>query len=308
MDGSGIKERTLGLSLENLKTFVMAADAGSFSEAARRMGKAQSRVSTAIGNLEIDLGLTLFDRSGKYPVLSPEGEALLRNSRQILAQCSALEDHAKIFSGGIEPRFNLAADELIPPALLAKVLGQFQEIFPETELELFTGTLGDISTMVESGRADFGIEIPVFQPSGKCDWRHAGELNFVVVAAPSHPLSALATVTRRDLEAHLQLVPVSRGGEHEAASFLFGRRSWQIEDSRVLRELAIRGYGWGGIAEYLVMDDLKHRRLVKLPVTFGDHPLNGGIYLIWRKKQVFGKAGEWLKEAFAKALGSHVSV
>lgn len=115
-------------------------------------------------------------------------------------------------------------------------------------------------------------------------------------------------VTKRDLEKHLQLVPVSRGGEREAESFLLGRRSWQIEDSHVLRELVIRGHGWGGIAEYLVMDDLKHHRLVKLPVTFGDHPLNGGIYIIWRKERVFGKAGEWLKDAFTKALGGNVAI
>ncbi|MCG8636741.1 MAG: LysR family transcriptional regulator [Desulfobacterales bacterium] len=297
----------MGVSLENLKAFVAAADAGSFSEAARRMGKAQSRVSTSISNLEVDLGLSLFDRSGKFPVLSPEGETLLRDSRQVLSLCKALEDRARVFCSGIEPRFKLAADELIPPALLAKVLGQFQERFPETELEFFTGTLGDISAMVETGRADLGIEVPVFQPSEKCDWRNVGELNFVVVASPSHPLSALPVVRRRDLESHLQLVPVSRRGEREAESFLFGKRSWQIEDSRVIRELAVKGYGWGGIAEYLVMDDLKHGRLVKLPVIFGDHPLNSGIYLIWRKARVFGRAGEWIKEAFARALGGDVT-
>ena len=48
------------------------------------MGKAQSRISTAIGNLEIDLGVVLFDRRGKYPILTPEGETLLRESRQIM--------------------------------------------------------------------------------------------------------------------------------------------------------------------------------------------------------------------------------
>ena len=51
-------------SLEQLKTLLVAAQAGSFSAAARQLGKAQSVVSTAIANLEIDLGLELFDRSG----------------------------------------------------------------------------------------------------------------------------------------------------------------------------------------------------------------------------------------------------
>ncbi len=48
-------------SLEHLEVFVAVVEAGSFSEAARRLGNAQSRVSTTIANLETDLGVELFD-------------------------------------------------------------------------------------------------------------------------------------------------------------------------------------------------------------------------------------------------------
>ena len=51
-------------SLDQLQAFVSAADHGSFSAAARQLGKAQSAVSTAVINLEIDTGVDLFDRSG----------------------------------------------------------------------------------------------------------------------------------------------------------------------------------------------------------------------------------------------------
>ena len=46
-----------------MQQFVVTAEAGSISAAARRLGKAQSAVSTAIAMLEADLGLVLFDRS-----------------------------------------------------------------------------------------------------------------------------------------------------------------------------------------------------------------------------------------------------
>lgn len=58
-------------SPESLIAFVEAASLGSFSAAARKLGKSQSTVSTAIAHLEIDLGLTLFDREKRYPVLTP---------------------------------------------------------------------------------------------------------------------------------------------------------------------------------------------------------------------------------------------
>jgi DNA-binding transcriptional LysR family regulator len=59
---SGWNER-MHWTLDQLRKFVATADCGSFSVAARQLGKAQSAVSTAIGLLEADLGLELFDRS-----------------------------------------------------------------------------------------------------------------------------------------------------------------------------------------------------------------------------------------------------
>lgn len=60
---------------DQIQAFVMAAELGSFSAAARQMGKVQSAVSTAIANLEIDAGVELFDRSGRAPVLTEEASA-----------------------------------------------------------------------------------------------------------------------------------------------------------------------------------------------------------------------------------------
>ena len=71
-------------NIENFRAFVLAAELGSFSAAARQMGKAQSAVSTAIANLEIDCDVLLFDRSSRNPVLTKAGEALLASAKGIL--------------------------------------------------------------------------------------------------------------------------------------------------------------------------------------------------------------------------------
>ncbi len=292
----------MGISLEYLDAFVTAADAGSFSAAARRMGKAQSRVSTAIGNLEIDFGVTLFDRRGKYPILTPEGETLLRESRQILDRLKALTDHANIIAGGVEPRLRVACDELVPTTLVADLLGQFNPRFPATELELLTGVMGDISDMVVSGRADLGIEVPLGQPDGRCDWRHLGHLEFIIVAAATHPLARLARVSQDDLAPYLQLVPVSRGGERESEAFIFGSRVWHVENSQIVRELIVGGEGWGALAEYQIREDLEAGRLVRLPVVFGKSMFTAGIYLVNGKGVRLGPAATWFANAFVKAI------
>ncbi|MBC7608342.1 MAG: LysR family transcriptional regulator, partial [Polaromonas sp.] len=72
-------------SPEALTAFAEAATLGSFSAAARKLGKGQSTVSSAIANLEVDLGLTLFDRSSRKPALTAHGKVMLRRVQDILA-------------------------------------------------------------------------------------------------------------------------------------------------------------------------------------------------------------------------------
>ena len=58
------------LTLDQLRTFATVADAGSFRAAAAKLGRVQSAVSHAIANLEAQLGVALFDRSARRPVLT----------------------------------------------------------------------------------------------------------------------------------------------------------------------------------------------------------------------------------------------
>ena len=68
-------------SLDQLQMFVQAVHSGSFSAAARKLGKTQSTVSTAIAHLEADLGVRLFNRSGRYPQLTEAGRQVLGHAQ-----------------------------------------------------------------------------------------------------------------------------------------------------------------------------------------------------------------------------------
>jgi DNA-binding transcriptional LysR family regulator len=69
------------LALDQLLVFATVADAGSFARAARRLGRAQSAITYAIGRLEAEIGASLFDRSAYRPVLNATGQALLPRAR-----------------------------------------------------------------------------------------------------------------------------------------------------------------------------------------------------------------------------------
>src|SRR5260370_12725705 len=67
------------LALDQMRVLIAVAEAGSFSAAARRLGRVQSAISQAMQVLEETLRVTLFDRSGKIPVLTDAGRMVLND-------------------------------------------------------------------------------------------------------------------------------------------------------------------------------------------------------------------------------------
>ena len=76
------------LSLDQLRVLVAIADAGSFSAAGRRIGRAQSAISQAVAGLEATQGVQLFDRSGHRPQLTEIGRLLVDQARMVLASAA----------------------------------------------------------------------------------------------------------------------------------------------------------------------------------------------------------------------------
>src|SRR3984885_7074207 len=97
-----------GVSLDQLRTFIAAADAGSFSAAARRLNRAQSAVSQTISGLEARLRVNLFDRTGRYPLLTEQGRQILIDARTVAAGIDQLKARAKGMAGGREAELSVA--------------------------------------------------------------------------------------------------------------------------------------------------------------------------------------------------------
>ena len=117
-------------TLDQLRHFVAAADAGSFSAAARQLGRAQSAVSTSLGLLEADLGVELFDRSHRNATLTQAGDVLLQEARELLRQAAGLEQRALSFAAGQDARLCVALDEALPYLVLGELVKEVSARFP----------------------------------------------------------------------------------------------------------------------------------------------------------------------------------
>jgi DNA-binding transcriptional LysR family regulator len=290
----------MSLNLEHLKAFIAAAESGSFSAAARRLGKVQSAVSTAIMNLEIDLGVDLFDRSGKLPVLTEEGNALLRDARHIVTRGAEMEERARTLSLGMEHRVTIATDEMAPPDVLNRVLADFAQTFAHVELECLFAALGDVAELVTSGRAEIGLMTPLRQDAPtSLNFRLLHNLEFTVVAAPEHPLSAMIGPTVDDLAAYREVIPTSRGGERLDEKAVIGNTVWLAENYYIVRSIVESGVGWAFLPTSLTQESLAAGRLVELPVEFKGATITAPIYLIWPRGRTLRPAARWLQRTLA---------
>src|SRR5258706_15746552 len=103
-----------GVSLDQLRTFIAAVDEGSFSAASRKLLRSQSVVSETVSNLEEQIGVPLFDRSGRYPKLTPAGVVLFADARSIVTGVDLLKARATGIAVGLEPELSAALDVFYP--------------------------------------------------------------------------------------------------------------------------------------------------------------------------------------------------
>ncbi len=136
-------------SPEALTAFVEAVDSGSFSAAARRLRKSQSTISTAIANLEADLGVILFDRATRQPTLTRRG-AGAELCQSDSAASERLDELAVSLSGETEPRLTFVLSDTLHPDVLEDLLVQFDRRFPHTEFECLIGEDEDVIDLLQN--------------------------------------------------------------------------------------------------------------------------------------------------------------
>ncbi|MGB3430276.1 LysR family transcriptional regulator [Achromobacter sp.] len=237
-------------TLEQLRHFVAAAESGSFSAAARGLGRAQSAVSTSVGLLEADLGVELFDRSRRNATLSSAGEVMLQEARELLRQAGALEQRALSFSAGREARLSIALDEGLPYLVADQLLKELAERYPALELTLLNGTATEVEDYVERGRASLAFHFDRGDPGSAFAHRHLGNVAQGIFVVRGHPLAALPEVGRNDLARHRQLLMQMDGVDQ----VMLSPAVWRADSSYNIAAMAANGVGWAilplNIGEY----------------------------------------------------------
>src|SRR3954464_9096202 len=257
-----------GVSLDQMRAFIAAADEGSFSAAARKLNRAQSAVSELIAGLEGQIGVTLFDRGGRTPKLTPQGMVLLADARAIAADVDAMKARAHGMSAGLEPELSVVVDVMFPIIAITQAAKEFRVTFPATPLRLYVEALGAAYQPVLDGAAGFGIvgSLPLMPASFSAE--NLVSVTMVMVAAQDHPLAAKpGLLTKSDLAKHVQLVLTDRSTLSKGREFgVLSPQTWRLADLFAKHAFLLNGLGWGGMPAKAVRDDIANGRLVELSV------------------------------------------
>ena len=281
-----------GVSLDQLRAFIAAVDEGSFSAAGRKLYRVQSAVSGWISGLEAQLDVVLFDRTTRFPKLTPEGELLLADARNVVSGIDAMKARAKLMAGGLEVELSVVVDVFFPTATIAAAAKAFAERFPLTPLRLFVEGLGAAYQPVLDERCSLGIlaSLPVEFPSLVSE--RVVEIPFVIVAAPQHPLAKFrGRIPTREIAKHVQLVLTDRSNLLAGKDYgVFSPSTWRLADLSTKYAFLKDGVGWGSMPRHMVESDIEERSLVLLNVRENFALTMSACY---RASGPPGPAGRW---------------
>jgi DNA-binding transcriptional LysR family regulator len=285
------------LTLDQMRVLAAIADAGSFSAAAVRLQRAQSAVSHAIATLERQLGVSLFDRSTKRPMLTAHGQSILDEARSVIARAERMKARARSLSSGLEAKISVALSVIVPTPTIISVLTEFAARFPSVGLSLVVEEVGGAAVLVRDGVCDLGIvggqSLAVLQPD-EVEQVSIGTVDVSAVVAPSHPLAAWRRPLQdEDLQDHRQLVPTSRAAQRYGNTLVHD--VWEVADLSTRHAMLRAGLGWGTLPDHVAQTDLVAGRLVRLDLAARSREaMRVPIYAIHRAVTPLGPASRWM--------------
>lgn len=193
------------MDLDAVRTFVVAAEAGQFQEAAVVLSITQQAVSKRIAALEKDLDVRLFTRTARGARLTIDGQAFLPHARELLRVAERAD--ASVRPGRRALRVDVVNRRVAPAVLLQ----DFYRMHPDIELDVVTldADVYAATAAVEAGTIDatfHGVSAQQRLPEGIRAARMIDEPHQLLVG-PGHPLANARFVTPAQLAGHRIWMP-----------------------------------------------------------------------------------------------------
>lgn len=286
------------MEIRNLTTFIKVCEFMSFSKAADYLGYAQSTVTTQIHQLEQELGVKLFERSGKMFHISSKGTELLSYANSITALASqAVESVSNNEIPGGTLRIGVI--ESICSFVLPSLLETYMQRYPQVNIIIKTATTLEIMEMLRKNQVDLIITLD--ERVSDSDWHTAWEKNenIVFLCAPDHPFARNPLITLQDVISE-NLLLTEKGCNYRQTfehycytKNLHIKSSLEIGNTNNILNLTSHNLGITFLPEVTAQKALLNKELTAFQIQ--DYHMDMLVQLIYRKSK-------WLSPAMKEFI------
>jgi len=149
------------MNIRDLQYAVAVADLSHFGRAAKACHVSQPALSGQIKKLEMHLGVVLFERTNRTVQITPVGELIIAQARELLAQMEEIEETAKAHLGPLTGSLRLGMIPTIGPYLTPMLLPSISYNLPELNLQLNEETTDVLERDLLENRIDVAITATV---------------------------------------------------------------------------------------------------------------------------------------------------
>lgn len=283
-------------TLRQLEVFLAVARHQSVSLASSDLAMSQSAVSGALGDLESQFEMSLFDRIGRRLQLSTLGAALRPQAEALLAQ--ALDLERAFGQQDVPGALRVGATLTIGNHVVAPLIARFVSENPGAQVQLDVANTAEIARKVENFEIDVGmIEGELAHPEMTVQACGGDELT--VFCAPSHSLARKRSLNDADLKHADWIVREPGSGTrqtfdramHGILSEL--RLRLELQHPEAIKSAVAEGLGVGCVSCIAVADEVKRGQLIACKVPGRD--FRRQFYsVLHRKKHRSSSLERWL--------------
>ena len=273
-----------------LQVFHTVARLLSFTKAADSLHMTQPAVTFQVRQLEEYFNTRLFDRTHNKISLTDVGEKVFVYSEQILGLYREMDNDIRALTGEIIGVLVIGASTTVAEYMLPRLLGEFQELFPDVKLRLRVSNSLGIVHMIENNDIDVGIvESPVGNKSLSVEacWQD----NLVVIVSPDHPLASEESVHVNELKKYPFVSREEGSGTRSVLCDYLEENDMTINDLNLSMEFgspeAIKnavesGLGISVVSETTLVKELKLNTLKAVKI---DPPLHRPFSLVHQRQK-----------------------
>ena len=290
------------MDIRVLEYFLAVAREESITKAAKALSMTQPPLSRQLKELEDELGKQLFIRGNKKVTLTEEGILLRKRAEELIELMEKTKEEIRSSEERIHGTVLIGAGESDAVSFLARTARRLQMSHPDISYHLYSGDATSITEKLDHGLIDFGLLVEPVDISKYEYLRLPVKDTWGVLMRRDSPLAQQNTVSPRDLWDKPLIL--SRQVDNKS-----GLYRWLRKEPSELRTVATYNLIYN--ASLMVDEGMGYAfTLDKLVNTTGSqlcfrplHPkLELGMYLVWKKSQIFSKAAELFLEYLQKHL------